>query len=194
MRTRAGVPGVFCALVIVLGLPVLSDAGENGYVGAGKCKLCHSGQHKAWKETKMANAFELLKPGNRAEAKKKAGLDPDKDYTADASCLSCHVTGFGKPGGFKSIEATPALAGVTCESCHGAGGAYLAEDKMSNKNKEYKRADLEAAGMISKPTKETCLKCHNEKSPFVRKGYVFDFEKRKSQGTHQHIPLKYKHD
>lgn len=183
-----------CAVAVVIGVQGQAGAGDNSYVGANKCKLCHSGQHKSWKASKMANAFDLLKPGNAGEAKTKAKLDPAKDYTKDTACLPCHVTGWGKPGGFKSIEQTPELAGVGCESCHGPASAYLAEDKMSNKNKEYKRADIESAGLVSKPTKETCLQCHNEKSPFVGKNYTFDFQKRKDQGTHAHTPLKYPHE
>ena len=72
---------------------------EYDFVGTKNCKKCHIKQFKSWKETKMAKAFEILKPGERAEAKKKAGLDPAKDYTKEAECLACHTTGYGKPGG-----------------------------------------------------------------------------------------------
>jgi len=41
------------------------------YVGSHKCKACHNNEYKQWKKTKMAKAFKLLKPGVRAEAKKK---------------------------------------------------------------------------------------------------------------------------
>ncbi|MDQ7053398.1 MAG: cytochrome c family protein [candidate division KSB1 bacterium] len=77
---------------------------EFAFVGTQKCKKCHLKQYKSWKKTKMASTFDVLKPGVRAEAKKKAGLDPDKDYTTDKECLPCHTTGYGKPGGFISIE------------------------------------------------------------------------------------------
>jgi hypothetical protein len=41
---------------------------------------------------------------------------------------------------------------------------------------------------------ETCASlCHNSKSPFVGKDYVFDYEKRRAQGTHEHIALKFQH-
>jgi hypothetical protein len=44
------------------------------------------------------------------------------------------------------------------------------------------------------PNAETCtLLCHNEKSPFVGKGYVFKFEERKAQGTHVHVALRFSH-
>ena len=38
-----------------------------------------------------------------------------------------------------------------------------------------------------------CTDCHNDESPFVAEGYVFDFAARKEQGTHAKFPLKYKH-
>jgi hypothetical protein len=165
--------------------------GEYSYIGTKKCKVCHLKQYKSWAETKMANAFDLLKPGERAEAKTKAGLDPKKDYTRDPECLPCHTTGYGKPGGFVSLEKTPELAGVGCEVCHGAGSEFTLKQFMSNDNKNYQRKELVQVGLINPPTAKTCTElCHNEKSPFFK---PFDFEKRKKEGTHEHFPLKYKH-
>jgi mono/diheme cytochrome c family protein len=166
---------------------------EHRYVGSKKCKMCHLKEWNSWSETKMANAFDTLKPGERAEAKKAAGLDPNKDYTKDEECIRCHVTGYGKEGGFTDIEATPELAGVGCESCHGPGGTYLKSEYMSLKNKEYKKADLVAVGMVDQITKKQCVNCHNADSPFVGDDYVFDFESRKDEGTHEKFPLKYEH-
>jgi mono/diheme cytochrome c family protein len=163
------------------------------YVGARKCRACHLKQFQSWEQTKMAKSFELLKPGVRAPEKTKAKLDPHKDYTHDGKCVSCHTTGYGKPGGFVSLEKTPEMVGVQCESCHGPGGDYLKEGAMTLKNKEYKRAELVKVGLVV-PNAETCTSiCHNEKSPFVGKDYVFNFEERKKQGTHDHNPLKYTH-
>jgi hypothetical protein len=168
-------------------------AGEDSYVGAAGCKMCHIKQFKSWEATAMARSFEMLKPGVQAEAKTAAGLDPNADYTTDDACLPCHTTGYGQPGGFVSLETTPKLVGVQCESCHGPGSQYLAVDKMSLKNKEYQRDDLLAAGLVL-PSAETCTSlCHNEQSPFHREGTVFDFESRKAEGTHEHIALKYPH-
>ena len=159
------------------------------YVGLSRCRPCHLPQAKSWQETKMAKAFELLKPGVAAESKRAHKIDPNKDYTHDVSCLPCHVTGYGKPGGFESVEKTPALVGVQCEQCHGAGAGYLKPNLMSLQNKEYKRAELVAAGLVI-PEAQTCESCHNKKSPFYT---PFDFQTRKNQGTHQHLPLKYPH-
>ena len=167
-------------------------APEYSYVGTKACKKCHYKQAKSWKTTKMANAFDLLKPGERADAKKKAGLDPKKDYTKDPECLTCHTTGYGKPGGYVSAEKTPYLLGVGCEMCHGPGSEYTKSEHMSLKNKNYKLAEVVKVGLNSPVTETTCTsQCHNEKSPFFKS---FDFKKRKEQGTHEHFPLKYKHD
>ncbi len=188
-RRRIGHLGVAVAVVLVGSAAV----GEPAYVGAAKCKVCHIKQYKSWEQTRMAQSFEVLRPGARAEEKKNAGLDPNADYTGDAECLPCHTTGYGLPGGFESLESTPDMVGIQCESCHGPGSEYLAKDGMSLQNKEYKRSDLVAVGLVV-PNEQTCTSaCHNERSPFAGDGYVFDFETRKSQGTHEHIPLKYEH-
>jgi hypothetical protein len=195
-------------------------AGDHSYVGNKKCRICHLKEFKSWSETKMSKAFDLLKPGERichlkefkswsetkmskafdllkpgerAEAKTAAGLDPDKDYTTDETCIDCHVTGYGEEGGFTSAEETPDLVGVGCEMCHGAGGTYIESQYMSLKNKEYKKADIVAVGLVDTITVEQCQRCHNTESPFVGDDHVFDFETRKNEGTHEKIPLKYPH-
>ncbi len=142
----------------------------------------------------MAQAFEILKPGERAEAKTGAGLDPEKDYTTDPECVRCHVTGYGEEGGFISLEETPDLVGVGCESCHGAGGTYVQDGYMTLKNKEYKKAELVAVGLVDQVSEAQCVTCHNTDSPFVGDDYVFDFEAKSGEGTHEKFPLKYNHD
>jgi hypothetical protein len=175
-------------------LAFASSPEEWSYQGTQKCKKCHIKQYKGWSQTKMAKAFELLKPGVRAEEKKSVGLDPEKDYTKDETCIPCHTTGYGKSGGFTSLEETPELVGVGCEVCHGPGGGYLREGYMTMKNKMYKRSELIEAGLVI-PDASTCTAlCHNENSPFFKADQPFDWEKRKSEGTHEHLPLKYDHD
>ena len=162
------------------------------YVGVKKCKVCHLKQYKSWLQTKMATSFENLKPGMKEEAKMKAGLDPRKDYTQDASCVRCHTTGYGK-GGFVSMEKTPDLINVQCESCHGPGGDFRV---IMKKNKEFKLADVKQAGLIIPSEDEKgCLVCHGNDSPFNEKldpKYRFEFKER-LKNTHEHFPLKYKH-
>jgi hypothetical protein len=189
-KCKAETLAFICALLFVV-LP-FGHADSHSYVGAKKCRPCHLKQYTSWSATKMAAAFDLLKPGVRADAKKKAKQDPTKDYTHDSSCLPCHTTGYGKPGGFKSIEETPDLAGVQCESCHGPHSNVL--QVMTIQNKSYKRNEVLAAG-LEIPGEKTCKdQCHNSKSPMVGANYVFDYAVRKAQGTHEHSPLKFPHN
>jgi hypothetical protein len=189
---------VILSLMVVTGisgLVISADSAE--YVGAKKCKACHVKQYKAWMKTAMANAFEDLKSGVKAEEKKKAGLDPAKDYTTDPKCLRCHTTGYGKPGGFKSMEETPKLINVQCEGCHGPGSEfsnYMKKNRKKWKETGYTTDELKAVGLIiPSEDKSGCMQCHNEDSPFNEKldpKYKFNFKERLKK-THEHFPLKY---
>ena len=97
---------------------VLTLGGEEDkkaeYIGSKKCKKCHKDQYKSWEETThAAESFNSLKAGVRAEAKEKAELDPNKDYTKDEGCLKCHVTAYGHEGGYfipdEADENTPVI-------------------------------------------------------------------------------------
>lgn len=184
------------AVLLFTALVLAAAAGQEAkheYVGTKNCKKCHIKEWKSWSETKMAKTFETLKPGVAAEAKTKAGLDPNKDYTTDATCLPCHTTGYGKPGGFVDVATTPELMGVGCETCHGPGGTYTQDQYMSLKNKEYKKAEVVAVGLVDQVSERQCIACHNTDSPFVGDDYVFDFATRKDEGVHEQFPLKYPH-
>lgn len=197
MKNRLALTGMFTTLVVfgvLVAAATPAAAAEFEYVGSKNCKKCHLKEYKSWEATKMATTFDALKPGERGEAKLKAGLDPNNDYTTDEKCVKCHVTGYGKPGGFVDIATTPELANVGCETCHGPGGTYIQDGYMTLKNKEYKKADIVAVGMVDTVSAEQCEGCHNAESPFVAEGYVFDFEANKDKGTHEKFPLKYNHD
>ncbi|MFQ5410960.1 MAG: cytochrome c family protein [Phycisphaerae bacterium] len=180
--------------------PKAEDKKEDSYsyVGSKACKRCHLDVHKSWAKTKMAQAFETLKPGNAKENKEKFKLDVNKDYSKDEKCIKCHTTGYGKKGGYaipdpndkKARRKAKKLQGVGCESCHGPGSEYskVFKDILKTKRK-YKVEELYAVG-LRKIGKETCLTCHNEESPTINPGDTFDYEKRKDQGTHEHKPLK----
>lgn len=163
------------------------------YLGVKKCKACHIKQYKSWEKTNMANSFENLKAGAKADAKKKAGLDPAKDYTSDVKCLKCHTTGYGKPGGFESVKKTPHLINVQCEGCHGPGADFR---EIMKKNKQFKLSEVQTAGLILPgESANNCADCHNDESPFNEKvdaEYQFDIKDRLKK-THEHYPLKYEH-
>jgi len=166
---------IYTTLALVLfGLPFIAYTAEE-YAGAKKCRMCHMKIHKIWLTTGHSKAFETLKPGIKPEIKKKAGLDLQKDYTADASCLACHTTG------------NDALRpGIQCESCHAPGKGYTRAIIMNKKkwkadpDKQRKLA-LEA-GLIVAPDESYCKTCHNEKSPTFK---PFDFKTRYEEIKHK---------
>jgi hypothetical protein len=177
-------------------------AEEATYAGAETCKKCHFKQFQGWKKTKMAKAFDTLKAGNAAEAKKKFNLDEKKDYTADAKCVECHTTGYGKAGGYPKIEEgkkwteeetkrATAMEGVQCESCHGPGSLTSAYKKD---HEDYQKAELLKLGMIN-ADEANCKTCHNEKSPTITKDYKFDYaaSSKDPEKVHPHVPLTKKH-
>lgn len=178
---------------VALVLPTLGDDAK--FLGSKDCKKCHIKEFKSWEDTAHAKAFETLKPNQHAEAKSAANLDPSKDYTQDAKCVACHTVGFGKPGGFEMFAADNAdkakemenLMGVGCESCHGAGGAYIGFHEELKKSKaEYTDAEMMAKGLV-KPDANTCTECHNDKSPTFK---GFNYEESKAKGVHEAFPLK----
>jgi hypothetical protein len=99
----------------------------------------------AWRGTKHAKGFEIL---------------PEK-YQSDSSCLKCHSTGFGDDSGFKDIAGTPALAGTSCEACHGPGSKHaeiaktFGEKKLSKEEQDYVRSTI-----YKMQPKNICVTCH----------------------------------
>jgi len=167
------------------------------FVGSKSCQKCHFQEHASWAKTKMALAFKALKPKEAVDAKKAAGLDPDKDYTKEAKCVACHVTGYGKPGGYPAIvegkewtaeekERAPLMEGVGCENCHGPGEKYSPYKKD---NKEYKWEDIAKLGAVHVDDK-TCASCHNKDSPTFKE---FDFKEKIGKDTHALIKMKKDH-
>ena len=79
--------------------PAPAPPAENKYIGAEKCKSCHSAaesgdQYGKWKAMKHAHAFESLASEEAKKIATEKGIaDPQK---AD-ECLQCHVTAFKVP-------------------------------------------------------------------------------------------------
>lgn len=112
------------------------------FVGAMRCKMCHNLKstgkfYDDWEEGPHAKAFELL-----SEEEQK---NPD--------CVKCHTTGYGEPGGFKSIEdkGSKKMVGVQCEMCHGPGEKHI-------KSRRGKKVIPHAWEL----EEEVCTKCHRE--------------------------------
>jgi len=157
--------GVLVAIAITGGAMAVAGTEKPAfqYVGVAKCRRCHTsskigGQYKVWLESKHAHAFiALASDSAKAIAARKNVADPQKA----AECLQCHVTGYGEPAEhFATARADS--EGVGCESCHGAGSGYWTKVKMQEIRSGKSKPETYG---LSMPTKETCAKCHNEKSP-----------------------------
>jgi nitrate/TMAO reductase-like tetraheme cytochrome c subunit len=97
------------AFLAVMSVYGIASAQEAKFVGAEKCKGCHPQQYKDFESRKFTKAWAVLQMRGK---------------TKDPECLKCHVTGFGKTGGFVSDEETPQLRYKQCEACHGAGSVH----------------------------------------------------------------------
>jgi len=173
-------------------------AQEPEYVGSRACRRCHLREHRSWQRGSHANVFELLEPGVRPEAKEKVNLQPSVDYRANDLCLQCHTVGYGTPSGFKSVAETPDLLGVGCETCHGAGSIYIADDVMGNDNLDHSFNEVIAAGLIYPVPETVCKQCHtNPATPFnpeIFPEYAFEYSRQTVEaGTHEHRPLARAH-
>jgi hypothetical protein len=111
------------------------NSGVTGkFVGAATCALCHKNTHDNWAATLHAQALDHLEAIGE-------GTNP--------ACLLCHTVGFGQDGGFVDRHTTDALAGVQCESCHGA-----ARDHTENVSEAALRPPVSVSSDI-------CAQCHN---------------------------------
>ena len=116
-------------LAQLAGTPVPMLLHSSGYSGNEFCGVCHESQAATWELTNHAGAYDTLV---------RHGADGDPE------CVSCHVVGFGQPGGFQIDAGEPQLENVGCETCHGRGGPHLSPDFV--KNHEYETV---------------CQSCHN---------------------------------
>jgi hypothetical protein len=174
------------AILAALAGVASSEEKQRMYVGTEKCKMCHQtetqgAQYVIWKKSAHATAYTALASDEAKAAGKKAGVeDPQKA----AECLKCHVTGYGVDAKYLGEKYTM-TDGVGCEACHGPGGDYVSMKTM----KGIASGEIEAASVgLIKPTKDTCVGCHNEKSPTFK---GFEFEKMVAKIAHP-IPAERK--
>ncbi len=85
--------------------------GQAGFVGSEACSDCHSDALDFWKTTRHAHAWETL---------------VERGQQFDYDCISCHVTGWDKPGG-SNLANNDTLRDVQCETCHGPGSIHVAK-------------------------------------------------------------------
>jgi hypothetical protein len=179
------------ALSMVRGEAAPETAKPNRFIGASKCKSCHSSeasgdQHAVWSKMKHAEAFEVLASDAAKKTAEALGIaDPQ---TAD-ECLRCHVTAFGEPEerlarGFKKE------LGVQCESCHGAGEKHMkarfkaaatAEEGADTAYQPLPPGEMELEATVG-----VCTACHNPQSPNYK---PFCFYEGRAKTAHLN-PLK----
>jgi hypothetical protein len=125
-------------------------AAGNEYIGNQRCFTCHREQSASWNDTAHAKAFQNL---------------PEK-YRDDDSCLTCHVTAYGQPGGYVSSlsadEAAPFLH-VGCESCHGPGKNHeqaVQRWTLSDPADEERLFAEMKSSIVRVPDESQCAACH----------------------------------
>jgi hypothetical protein len=91
--------------------PPAVEKDQSGYIGMDECAKCHPGAVGVWAKTPHAQAYRTLQT-------------QFKEYNLD--CVSCHVTGYGKPGG-STVTHNETLRNVQCEECHGPGSRHKAK-------------------------------------------------------------------
>jgi len=132
---------------------------DTPYVGSVACAKCHPTEHKALKDGRHARALvSLAKPARNhwSIPRHKRGVVGLRR----AECVRCHVTGYGRPGGFPSPPpARPlgrALGGVGCEACHGPGKAHADDPKKP-------RAIVKLGGACPEcNVLPICRQCHDD--------------------------------
>jgi len=141
--------------------------------GPDACGECHKSSVNAWKKSTHAKTFKALPRSKKAkEIAKKMGI---RRIKANSDCLACHFTSA------KIKKKIKPIAGISCESCHGAGvnwiklhsdygGKGVTKATETPAHKKDRLAKSEAAGMI-RPSNtykvaSNCYQCHtvpNEK-------------------------------
>ncbi len=169
--------GIAAALALSVQLGSAQDAAKpaaakaHSYIGTKACGMCHKGAAKGsiletWQATAHAKSMDKV----------------PADQKSNATCLGCHATGFGKPGGYDPAAATKAaadhLAAVGCEACHGPGNDYKSIAVMKDPVK------AKAAGLLE-VTEATCKGCHAGTVPAGHKPLPkFDFATEKPKIAH----------
>jgi hypothetical protein len=113
------------------------SAEQSKYVGSEGCKECHADEYRTFKQfNKKAHSFQSI-----------IRLQKGLEEAELRNCYECHTTGYGKEGGFRSEQETPALKDAGCEVCHGPGSIHA----ETGDPKDIK----------GKLTAKDCELCHN---------------------------------
>jgi len=137
-------------------------------LGNESCVKCHTPALDIWRRTPHAKTFDELH--RRPEAKQIAAKLNLRSIKHEGRCVACHYTQQHQPGGD-----VHAIAGVSCESCHGAakdwldlhhdyGGEGLTRLDETPQHR-LQRIDASIESGMRNPTNvylvaQSCLRCH----------------------------------
>ncbi|MEL7370540.1 MAG: multiheme c-type cytochrome [Myxococcota bacterium] len=143
--------GLTTSMVALVTLTAIDSAYAGpDHIGAERCGACHQAEYQAWRKTPHAQALARL----------------TEQQQQNKLCRSCHT--------MDPWSDDPALAGVQCESCHGAGRPYAPELVMRDKK-------LAALMGLKTVNEATCENCHRADAPRLR---AFDYAKLVKQVMH----------
>jgi hypothetical protein len=163
------------ALTLAVGMPAARgddlpapEPAAFAFKGAGLCVKCHRSEQGEWCDTATTAIWR-----HDAHARSHLALLSDNPRTAameqtlgikaaaTASCIACHTHSPAEPAVDEETEVVH--AGISCETCHGAGGGYF-EPHMEKGWRYLPAAEKAALGMhdLRDPVRkaENCLSCH----------------------------------
>ncbi|MBU1247557.1 MAG: cytochrome c family protein [Proteobacteria bacterium] len=148
----------FAALSIVFVLASTDKAltQDATFVGSETCGECH--------DVEFENYTSFSKKAHSGDSVKIMAGDLTSSELEE--CYSCHMTGYGQPGGFISFDETPDMANAGCETCHGPGSAHV----DAGGDPDYIKANLDV---------DDCTHCHNSE-----RVAAFDFKPMLFGGAH----------
>jgi hypothetical protein len=156
-----------CGVLMIFGFAaeggVAPDAAK--IVGPNACAECHKQEAEAWKGTHHFKTFREMPRNTQAnEIAEKMGV---RRIKSESLCLNCHFTVQQKD------DKEEPVAGISCESCHGAGRDWIKvhsgfsgkKEQTETKAEEEARWKLaESKGMIRTRSiyqlAKNCYGCH----------------------------------
>jgi len=137
-------------------------------IGPDECGECHKAEVNVWRKTHHYTTFQELP--RKDKAREIADKMDIRRLKSESLCLNCHFTEKAEADG-----ATDTIAGIACESCHGAakdwndihsdyGGKDVKRDSETPEHRQQRIAQSRAAGMIQPSMlydwAKNCYGCH----------------------------------
>ncbi len=148
---------------------VAAPADPHEVLGTQACVKCHASELEVWRKTPHAETFETLH--RRPEAREIAERLGIRSIKYEGRCVACHYTQQADP----STGSITAIAGVSCESCHGAakswldahhdyGGPQITRQTESPSHRQARIDQSVALGMRNPDNvflvAQSCYRCH----------------------------------